>query len=117
MINESIVNKAILGNKKAADICTSDGQLLPCPHCGLDAFIHYRDSYIIIYRKDEDTSAFTINEKNYFCYCKCNRCGSEITGKGENVEEAEIDARRKWNKRMELRGAIVEEVCSIFPQE
>lgn len=81
------IQKALLGDKKAAKRLTEKGVLLPCPFCGGEAYKNIGLDY---------DSYFEWN-----CIC-CNKCSAEI--KGEEVhgkaDPSELEILiREWNTR------------------
>ena len=75
------IQRAMLGDKDAAEMLTESGTLLPCPFCG-------NLNVIFIYHDDDENKEFG------FIYCtKCNFSSDTYTAK---------NALQKWNTRAPL---------------
>lgn len=79
---DSLVRKALLGDREAQRECTEKGVLLPCPFCG---------------------GKIKIDEYDFYMFC-CDRCGTGVTfakemDDGTAEECTKEESIKNWNTR------------------
>lgn len=113
-IDQKTIDKAVLGNREAEDICTKASILIPCPHCGGEGKLYPADSFVVTYSEQPGINVLKKTKETHFWYARCESCAHKLTRMGKTLDDAMLQAVHLWNKRMDITIMVGRMICEVF---